>query len=69
MLIFSRNAGEDFYIGENVRVVILACDRRGRVRLGVEGPRDIAIVRGELVRGAHRSCDATASTDENKQSA
>jgi carbon storage regulator CsrA len=50
MLVFSRNIGEDFYIGENVRVVILACDRSGRVRVGIEGPREVAIARGELVR-------------------
>ena len=50
MLIFSRNVGEDFYIGENIRVVILACDRSGRVRVGIEGPREIVIARGELIR-------------------
>jgi carbon storage regulator CsrA len=52
MLIFSRNAGEDFYIGENIRVVILACDRSGRVRVGIEGPREVVIMRGELARSS-----------------
>lgn len=55
MLIFSRNIGEDFYIGENVRVVILACDRSGRVRLGIEGPREVVIMRGELIRSPRHS--------------
>ena len=64
MLIFSRNIGEDFYIGENIRVVILACDRSGRVRIGIEGPREVVIMRGELVRPLPRPKITPALTDE-----
>lgn len=64
MLIFSRNIGEDFYIGENVRVVILACDRSGRARIGIEGPREVVILRGELIRPLPRPKITPALTDE-----
>jgi carbon storage regulator len=48
MLILGRKAGESILIGDGIRVVVLACDRRG-VRLGIEAPDDVTILRGEIV--------------------
>lgn len=36
-------------IGDGIRVVVLACDRRG-VRLGIEAPAEVSILREEIVR-------------------
>ena len=47
MLVLTRKIGETVCIGPNVEVVVLEA-RRGRVRLGFSGPRDVSIRRGEL---------------------
>lgn len=48
MLILSRKTGDSIVIGDGIRVVVLASDRRG-VRLGIEAPADVSILRGEIV--------------------
>lgn len=48
MLILGRKAGDTILIGDGIKVVVLACDRKG-VRLGIEAPSDVHIVRGEIV--------------------
>jgi carbon storage regulator len=49
MLVLTRKINETIVIGENIRVTIMAI--RGRtVRLGIEAPQGVAIVREELVR-------------------
>jgi carbon storage regulator len=48
MLILGRKAGDSIVIGDGIRVVVLACDRGG-VRLGIEAPSDVTILRGEIV--------------------
>ncbi len=48
MLILGRKVGDTILIGDGIRVVVLACDRKG-VRLGIEAPNDVTILRGEIV--------------------
>jgi carbon storage regulator len=48
MLILGRKAGDSILIGDGIRVVVLAVDRKG-VRLGIEAPSDVTILRGEIV--------------------
>ncbi|MFN8571741.1 MAG: carbon storage regulator [Gemmatimonadaceae bacterium] len=48
MLILSRRPGDAIVIEGGIRVVVLACDRRG-VRLGIEAPNHVSIVREEIV--------------------
>ena len=49
MLVLSRNLHEHILIGETIRVTVLEISRRGQVKLGIEAPKDIAIVRSELL--------------------
>jgi carbon storage regulator len=49
MLILSRKPGESIVIDGGITVVVLACDKGG-VRLGIEAPDSVSIVRGEIVR-------------------
>jgi carbon storage regulator len=49
MLILGRRVGESVVIDGGITIVVLACDRGG-VRLGVEAPSAVAILRGEIVR-------------------
>ncbi|HEX4936275.1 MAG TPA: carbon storage regulator [Gemmatimonadaceae bacterium] len=48
MLILSRRAGDAILIEGGIRIVVLASDRRG-VRLGIEAPPHVSIVREEIV--------------------
>ena len=48
MLILGRKPGDSILIGDGIRVVVLACDRKG-VRLGIEAPSDVTILRAEIV--------------------
>jgi carbon storage regulator len=49
MLILSRRPGDAIVIGDGIRIVVLSCDRRG-VRLGVEAPAAVSILREEIVK-------------------
>lgn len=54
MLVLTRKAGEEIRIGEGIVLTVVAVDGR-RVRLGLEAPRDVAILRAELaIRDARK---------------
>lgn len=57
MLILSRRAGDAIIIEGGIRIVVLASDKRG-VRLGIEAPPHVSIVREEIV---------TQIADENRR--
>ena len=48
MLILSRRVGDAILVEGGIRIVIIACDRKG-VRIGVEAPSDVSILREEIV--------------------
>ena len=47
MLVLSRHANEEIAIGKDITVKILHL-KGGRVRIGIEAPKDVNIRRGEL---------------------
>lgn len=47
MLVLSRKAQQDILVGENVRITVLQV-KGNTVRLGIEAPREVRVVRGEL---------------------
>jgi carbon storage regulator len=66
MLILSRRLNDSILIDGGIRIVVLACDRRG-VRLGIEAPAAVSIVRGEIVSeiaDENRRANATAEVKE-----
>jgi carbon storage regulator len=48
MLVLSRKLGEKIYINDNICITIVDIDR-GKIRLGIEAPRDVPIFRQELL--------------------
>jgi carbon storage regulator len=48
MLVLSRKLGEKIYINENICITVVDIDR-GKIRLGIEAPRDVPIFRQELL--------------------
>ena len=48
MLVLSRKLGEKIVIGENICITVIDIDR-GKIRLGIEAPREVPIFRKELL--------------------
>lgn len=59
MLVLSRKLGEKVYIGDNICITVVDIDR-GKIRLGVEAPRDVPIYRQELLPPNHPRPGAAA---------
>ena len=57
MLILQRKEGESLLIGEEVEVTVLAVEA-GRVRLAIEAPREVPILRSELKAAAQTNREA-----------
>jgi carbon storage regulator len=57
VLILGRRAGESIVIDGGIKIIVLSCDRGG-VRIGIEAPQDVTILRGEI---------AQAVADANRQ--
>jgi carbon storage regulator len=50
MLVLSRKLGEKIYINDNICITVVDIDR-GKIRLGIEAPREVPIFRQELLPG------------------
>ena len=61
MLILQRKAGESLLIGEDIEVSVLSVDA-GRVRLAIQAPKSVPILRSELKKAA--SVNQEAANDE-----
>jgi carbon storage regulator len=48
MLVLSRKLGEKIFIGENICITVVDIDR-GKIRLGIEAPREVPVFRQELL--------------------
>ena len=49
MLILGRRVGDSILIEGGIRIVVVSCDR-GSVRIGIEAPRELKILRGEIAQ-------------------
>lgn len=54
MLVLTRKVGERILIGENIAVTVVKMTGGG-VRLGIEAPPELAVVREELARDLHEA--------------
>lgn len=57
MLILRRREGETLLIGKEIRITVLNTSD-GSVRLAIDAPKEIPILRGELVRAVDANRDA-----------
>ncbi len=48
MLVLSRKLGEKIFIGDNISITVVDIDK-GKIRLGIEAPRNVPIYRQELL--------------------
>lgn len=57
MLILQRKAGESLLIGDGIEITVLSVDS-GRVRLAIEAPKSVPILRSELTAAAEVNREA-----------
>jgi carbon storage regulator len=50
MLVVTRKAGDKILIGDNITITLLSCDG-GRLRIGIDAPREVRVLRAELLAG------------------
>ena len=60
MLILGRREGDSILIDGGIRIVVVSCDRGG-VRLGIEAPADVKILRGEIAQQVAQQNQRAAS--------
>lgn len=72
MLVLTRKLDESIIIGEDIEVKVISIDK-GVVKLGIDAPRDITIVRNELLEdvkeyniAASKGVDVTKVSDLSK---
>jgi len=63
MLVLARKLDESIVIGENIEVKIIAVEK-GVVKLGIDAPSDISIVRNELLESV-KEANIAASKETN----
>ncbi|MFT5299286.1 MAG: carbon storage regulator CsrA [Mariniblastus sp.] len=51
MLVLSRKQNQEIFIGDDIKITVLKM-KGNTVRLGIEAPREVNVVRGELPRNA-----------------
>ncbi len=56
MLVLSRKQGEQIKIGDGITVTVLGV-RGGVIKLGIDAPPHLRILRGELVEWTAEPCD------------
>ena len=59
MLILSRKVNESIIIGEDIEVKIISIDK-GVVKLGIEAPASVTIMRNELLKAVQDSNKAAS---------
>lgn len=60
MLVLSRKLGEKVFIGPDICLTVVGIDR-GKLRLGIEAPRDVEVARAELLPEADQAARTAAA--------
>lgn len=64
MLVLTRRKGEEIVLGEDIKITVLEVNSE-RVRIGIEAPRDMRILRMELQNEIKSvNCEATQANLE-----
>lgn len=63
MLVLSRKIGEAVLIGDNI-VVYVSSMRDGKVRLGINAPKDVLVLRAELKKPTEQATEEPISNGQ-----
>lgn len=65
MLILRRKTGESLILNENIKITVLESGSEG-VRLAIDAPKHVQILREELVEATKANQEAAAAVDREK---
>ncbi len=65
MLILRRKTGESLIVNENIKITVLESGSDG-VRLAIDAPKQVQILREELVEATKANKEAVAAVDKEK---
>jgi carbon storage regulator len=68
MLVLSRKVGERIQIGDHIVLTVVKLNGSA-VRLGIDAPAKMVVVREELTRGATSAANSAATGAESKEPA
>lgn len=60
MLVLSRKESETFFLGDEIEVVVLEV-QGDKVKLGINAPKSVKVLRKELVESKEANIEATTS--------
>lgn len=66
MLILSRRPGESLTIGDNITVTVVSINGN-QIRLGVNAPREVRVLRDEIYKAIKDENRAAANAHDNKR--
>ena len=66
MLVLDRKIHEGFWVGDRIYVKVLGIGRR-RIKLGIEAPGDLSVVREELVSDSSTAPNGRDGTARDEQ--
>lgn len=65
MLVLARKLNESIVIGDNIVVKVISIEN-GVVKLGIDAPKEISIIRDELIQEVKdKNIEASKSTDKS----
>ena len=64
MLVLARKLDESIVIGDNITIKVISIDK-GSVKLGIDAPKDVCIIRNELLEDI-KDLNIAASKEQNK---
>lgn len=64
MLVLTRRAGESIQIGDNVTVTVIAVNG-DQIRLGIDAPRSLRVLRREVLEAVAEANQAAASPSDD----
>lgn len=64
MLVVTRKTDESLIIADNIEIMVLEVSK-DRVKLGVSAPRDVKIIRGELIDTQNVNKDSSKELPKN----
>lgn len=62
MLVLTRKVNEEILIGDNIRIKVVDIGA-GRIRLGISAPRDVTVLRDEVIRDFEVTIAPEVSTE------